>query len=245
MAIEETGMTESNATETGHIGQLRIIKAPPKRSKALTKISKYVSPLSTPIYQNRFDEVVRRVRGHSEYSTAYHARAPYGFYSGRPIIGECTKINGGIYLGVKPQEALVVDERYGTLERVYTELMIRFNDRANRTASFEQTIINEVIKIVNEKIQYSPSQLSIILKEEQIAFDQKVALGLFIQAGCGVTRHKVLLAAYLLEKLGRSDILNGQIYLETSSPTEDLVRERLVFSSQTGPTYLFDPNFEC
>ena len=53
--------------------------------------------------------------------------APHGTYNGRPIIGSGARIDGGVYLGRKPREAIVVDSRgaQGQLARVYHDLVNR------------------------------------------------------------------------------------------------------------------------
>ena len=52
--------------------------------------------------------------------TAGDARSPYGRYWGRPIIGRDSRIDGGVYVGRKPREAIVVDlSKPGPVRDVY------------------------------------------------------------------------------------------------------------------------------
>ena len=61
---------------------------------------------------NRFEAARDRIKSSKHYKDVVTSRSPYGYFNGRPIIGESTPIDGGIYIGVFQQEAIVVDRKY-------------------------------------------------------------------------------------------------------------------------------------
>ena len=75
-------------------------------------------------YIDRFKVMLERIKTNKFYTPSQSRDDPYGTFLKRHIIGEYTKINGGVYLGATPQEALVIDDCYGFLDSIYTDLML-------------------------------------------------------------------------------------------------------------------------
>ena len=93
------------------------------RDRAKSQVAQPEVPLTAC---NRFEKVIERIQNDPAYTDERSEMAPYGLYRGRPLIGEKCPINGGIYLGITPHEALVMDECYGRLPELYEEFTFRF-----------------------------------------------------------------------------------------------------------------------
>lgn len=144
----------------------------------------------------------------------YSSDSPYGTYKGRQIIGLGSKIHDGIYIAPARVEAVVVDEKYGSLPTIYEELASKVNNVAADSPYKEITILHETLRFTRSKIKLSPNAAVELRKQFKVTEDQKMTLDLFIEAEKGETRHQVLLAAYLLEKLKINKILSGFVGID-------------------------------
>jgi len=194
---------------------------------------------------NRFQLVLERVKRSRDYRPSRSPEEPYGTFQKRHIIGEHTKINGGVYLGVAPHEALVVDDKYGALREVYTDLMVRYVKRYGGTekAIAERRMLEEIVELVKEKLRYMPEdKVQKFVHDEDIKPDKKMALDLYLQRRAGTDRHQVLLAAYLLERLLKKGLLKGKVYLDAHYLRSGQRKEKMVYSSATGYLFIFSPS---
>lgn len=191
--------------------------------------------------QNWFLAASLRVHRMIGYEDGATSLAPYGYYTGRPIIGECTRVNGGIYVGAKPQEAVVVDDRYGALKRVFSKACGRCIVLREQRQDFEEAIFDEISAISTTTLQYSPDGVRALLEREGVAADKKVTLDVFIEAGVGVARHRVLLAAYLLEKLRDMGIISGLPAIDRAVNERGEEQESLYYTDPSGQVFEFDP----
>ncbi|MFA5185170.1 MAG: hypothetical protein WC551_01670 [Patescibacteria group bacterium] len=154
-------------------------------------------------------------------------RAPYGYFSGRPIIGSgMGNINGGVYLGVNAREAVVVDdnrEKPGgeTLQALYSEIVLPKIDRAAKKygRNPKDVAIAVIFNVVTEVLPYDKEKSEALIQQlTNGRSDGKVHLASFLNFGAGVCRHQALLVAYLIEKLMQEDNpayrLNGQLSIE-------------------------------
>lgn len=194
-----------------------------------------------PKKQNWFLAASLRVHRTIGYEDGATSLAPYGYYTGRPIIGECTRVNGGIYVGSKPQEAVVVDDRYGALKRVFSKACGRCIVLREQRDDFEEAIFDEISSISNATLQYSPEGVSAILEREGITADKKVTLDVFIESGVGLARHRVLLAAYLLEKLRDMGIITGLPAIDRTVNERGEEHESLYYTDPSGQVFEYDP----
>lgn len=194
-----------------------------------------------PIKQNWFLAASLRVRHTIGYEDGATSLAPYGYYTGRPIIGECTRLNGGIYVGSRPQEAIVVDDRYGALKRVFSKACGRCIVLREQRKDFEEAIFQEVSDTARSTLQYNNEKVRAILERDNIGPDKKVTLDVFIEAGYGVSRHRVLLAAYLLEKLRDMGIIAGLPAIDRSMNERGEEQEVLYYTDPKGQVFEFDP----
>ena len=195
-------------------------------------------------YCNRFQAMLERVGGHADYRSSRSAQEPYGTFQKRHIIGEHTKIDGGVYLGVAPHEALVVDDKYGILREVYTELMVRYVKRHGGSARSiaERQMLTEIVDLVKERLRYMPEEkVQQIVHEQALPADKKIALDVYVQRQAGTDRHQVLLAAYLLERLLQKGLLKGKVYLDAHYLMSGKRKEKLVYSSASGYLFIFSP----
>jgi hypothetical protein len=186
--------------------------------------------------------VLNLIQDSPEFTPYFTALAPYGFYKGRFIIGECTRINGGIYLSAQPYEELVIDESHGALGPLLSELVTRFNKAGLKGSSMnEYQIISETLFFVRSKLLYRENARSLIKSLAGVSADQKVSLDVYVRAGLGAARHQVLLAAYLFEKLKSAGILTGCLYIDSSGSSSGLNTERLAYTSASGEFICFNP----
>lgn len=190
---------------------------------------------------NRFQRMLRRVRSMREYSAARTAKSPLGNFGGRPIIGESTPINGGIYLGVVPQEAVVIDDKHGGLERLYKELVVRLSEVSLERALEEKEILPEVAALTLKHLKFSEHAVESICKREGIEPDEKVAIDMFLFEGIGAARHQVLVAAYLIERLKIRNLLHGCVSIKSTSTHLMGGDECLTYTSPRGYLFMFDP----
>ncbi len=192
--------------------------------------------------KNRFLEAAARVIESREYAASTSVQAPYGFYRGRHIIGDCTSFLGGIFIGHQPQDAVVIDEQYGILNHVYETLLGRISDITSTTAHAEHEIFHRVVSFASEVIRIDEKAMAQFAAEQQLGFDDKISLDVYITKGFGLEYHQVLLAGYLLEKLALSKKLIGVATLDSTLSADRLEEEVLLYHSPSGSTFRFSPS---
>lgn len=190
---------------------------------------------------NRFQRALRRIRYLSQFNPTRTAQSPLGSFGGRHVIGESTPINGGVYVGVVPQECLVVDDKHGALERVYNELVVRLAEVSIDRKLDENEILPEVANLVMKQLKFDEQLTREITEREGIAPDDKVAIDMYLYEHVGVARHQVLVAAYLIERLKKRGVLNGCFTLDPMSSHLMGHDDRLVYTSPHGYLFIFDP----
>lgn len=189
---------------------------------------------------NRFIEALKRIEFKYGFEPNFSEEAPYGFFRNRHIIGEQTKISDGIFVSAVPGEALVVDEKYGILNEVYLKLISRTGQIEESNPNYEYQLFSCVINLTRETLRYSEEAVENIIQVYKIQPDEKVSLDLYIKKRIGVSRHQVLLAAYLLEKLQEKSLIRGTFWIDQNF-SEEIKTERLVFKSADGEIFRFDP----
>ena len=192
---------------------------------------------STEQTVNRFDEALKRV----ESSEFLEASSPYSFFDGRPIIGQSTPINGGVFLGALPHEAIVVDDSHGELEKAYTELMIAYAKDHPTQKSVGTRILPYIAELVQKLMQFSPERVRTGLAQNGIFTDHKVSLDFFLIQEVGAARHQMLLAAYLIERLIMRGYLKGSLEIQAEFSFEEQNQESLIYKDDSGEEFTIDP----
>lgn len=190
---------------------------------------------------NRFQRALRRVRGSRQFSPTRDSASPLGRFGDRHIIGESSKINGGVYIGVVPQEAVVIDDRHGGLERIYNQLVVRLSEISLDRTLDEKEILPEIAALVVHALRFDESAVRSVCEREEIAADDKVAIDMFIHEGIGSARHQVLVAAYLIERLRARNLLQGFARIDSVSSHLLGHDEKLSYTSPQGYFFVFDP----
>jgi hypothetical protein len=200
------------------------------------------SSLDTYVGLNQYNRILAalyRVSNHPAFSQDGSSAAPYGVFYQRPVIGECSVINGGIYLSAYPREAVVVDERYELLNKVYARLTMTLASVEKKLS--EHQIVTGTLNFVLQVLPFSEERVRNISLANKIRVDQRTALDFFLINKCGVARHQVLLAGYLLEKLKARKILKGCVYIDPFFKTETAEDERLIYTCSKGSLFKFSP----
>lgn len=195
-------------------------------------------------HQIRFQALIERLKQSSEYKAKYSAEAPYGLFAGRPIIGERTRINGGIHPGLHPREAIVVDEEHGLLYQTYMQMLVAYVRIHGKGAIKEAHILDYVTDTAEERLPLNPSAVDAALQRKKIKNDQKVALDFFLRERAGVERHQILLVAYLIEKLLEREVISGSLFFDLQSDENGEEVERLIFTTTEGAQLTYDPGLK-
>lgn len=162
-------------------------------------------------------------------------------FDGRPIILEKGPINGGVFIGATPQEAVVIDESHGLLEQIYVEFLVGFVKKFGKEVEFEYEVVPEVFQFAKEKITLYPDVMRHLYSSGTVHRDQKVSLDFFVLRGYGVERHQLLLAAYLIERLMNRGFLAGSLRLKRTIGMDSRVTESLQYISSKKKRFEFTP----
>jgi len=151
---------------------------------------------------NRFEAVSSRLKSNPGYESLRSAEAPCGRFHGRPLIGEKGPINGGVYLSSNRREAVVVDEQYGLLEKMYGDFMLRLAEEHGSRARnvIERAVMHSLTIFLGEKLALKGEDRIKRIAEKHkkgACTDRKIALDVFIEQRAGSARHQVLLGAYI------------------------------------------------
>ena len=226
-----------------HVSNLKRLLLHSKTPERPAILSSKVTPIESR-FPGHYELLIERIKNHKDFSPVRTSDFPYGAFTGRPIIGEYSRINGGVYLSANAREAIVVDERYGGLELIYSQLMVNFVRRNGTRVQkgTETDLVKAAIELAQTKLTYVSEQtIDMLGQKEVLRSDEKVTLDVFIEHGLGTSRHQVLLAAYLLEKLKDKGYLHGQIILDSTMNKGKNTPEKLIYSSESGDLFVFDP----
>ena len=160
---------------------------------------------------NRYDVALQRVSLYADYRPYRDARHPYGYLFNRPIIGEHSRLSGGIFISAKPAEAIVIDEKYELLRPLLSSFRARLGSLRSFSIQRELEILEEIFELSNEIIEWSEEKVLEFNRINHIRVDTKVALDLYLDHRIGVNRHKVLIAAYIIERLREDGHLTGVV----------------------------------
>ena len=193
-------------------------------------------------YKNRFDVAVARVAKTPHYRPYCDTRNPHGYYCNRPIIGQNTRIAGGIFLASEPAESLVVDEKYMLLRPLLSSFRSRLGSLKTFSIQREFSILEEIFELSEELLEWSPKKVAAFNVANSIGTDSKVALDLYLEQRIGVNRNKVLLAAYIIERLREDGHLAGFITIPAMLRTPTGGDEYLIYTFPNGVFATLDPS---
>jgi hypothetical protein len=194
------------------------------------------------VNQNRFQIALKRVSTSTHFRPYFDLRHPYGFFHNRPVIGENTRVGGGVYLSAQPVEALVVDEKYDLLRPILSSFRGRLGGLKSFSVERELSILEDIFELANDVLEWSPHKVKRFNQQHGIKVDTKVALDFYIEQKFGVARHKVLLAAYLIEKLKEDGHLSGNFIIPETIRRPNGDDEYLVYTFPNGVFATLDPN---
>lgn len=137
-------------------------------------------------------------------------------YEGRHIIKRDSPIDGGVYLGGRKREAIVVDSvKHPLIGQVYDEVKAICIGLDNQTTT--AMVLGTVFNTVKLRLRYSEEETEKIIKERRAVDDRKISLGAFLDEQYGVCRHQALLTAFLLEKFIKENYLEGKVSVDRNS----------------------------
>ena len=184
---------------------------------------------------DRFHAAVQRVQLSKAYDPACSPSVPYGYFHGRPIIGATTGVTGGIYVSAEHCEALVIDDSHGLLR----PLALRVRDQIlslPNTKTRKASALRVILEATQHHLRHDPVAVSHLEDLHRIGPDRKVALDVYIAAGVGLNRHRILLAAYLIEALSAWGLIGGSY--ELSLITRTAGDESILYTSTRGRAFL-------
>lgn len=164
-------------------------------------------------------------------------------FQGRTIISRDTSINDGVYMVGGTGEAIVVDDqKQPELEEVYQDLLQKSQERAQREGTgIRRGILSEVLEIVKEAIPYDQAKIDQLHQSLGVRTGQKIALGAYISQKGGVCRHQALLAAYLLERLGKEGYVNGKVSVDRNFLADGRGHAWVRYTNSFGKIFIIDP----
>lgn len=172
--------------------------------------------------------------------------AKYGWWKNRHVIGRDEVINGGIYLGGGGREEIVVDDRADPelYQWVYDHLWHRIRTRLadqrhkGERADVKNGILSDVFETVQSLLAYDETTANAYADAYR---DKKVDLGVFVREGKGVCRHQALLAAYLLERLGRDGTVSGHASVDRNAIRGLGAHAWTRYTNSAGEVWIIDP----
>lgn len=183
--------------------------------------------------------------------------APYGFFQGRAIIGSHSRIAGGVYLGRRPREAIVVDfsRQDGDLLRVYRELVEQIQADVRSTTLWPLSarklrqrasdllrceICTRMRALIAREMPFSRPIVAQVARDHKLGADDKILLDVYIRRHGGVCRHQVCLIGALLERLVDEGWLSGQVAIVRKHAPGHFSHAWIRYDGAEGAVYIFD-----
>lgn len=172
--------------------------------------------------------------------------APFGWFHGWRIIGAGTRIDGGIYLGRKPREAIVVDMRRpgSALRSLYDTWLQSLRD-GHRDSDVRLDLIEHLALRVGELVRgYMPYDEEVVRRLDSRGLlqpDQPIDLDVFLHERGGVCRHQVCMVGALLERLVDGGWLGGRVSLERKHVPGWFSHAWVRYDDAQGDEWILDP----
>lgn len=183
--------------------------------------------------------------------------APYGRFRTRHIIGTGTRVLGGVYLGHRPREALVVtadsptlnrlvlsffERRFSLIRKKYLLGEIDFECTPEQLRRvFTQDLHEQLFVFVRECLPYDEPQTSKVFKTAKIPLDAELSLDVYVEAKTGVCRQQVLLLLALFELLERMKLTEGRMLISRCYIPNMFSHAWARYERPDQPTYILDP----
>ncbi len=172
--------------------------------------------------------------------------APFGWFHGWRIIGGETRIDGGVYLGRKPREAIVVDmRRPGSLLRKVYDLWLerlQTGHTADETrAELRTQVLSKVAELVEDHMPYDEQVVKRLDKQGFLRPDEPIDLDVFLAAKGGVCRHQVCFVGAVLERLIDAGWLQGKVSLERKFVSGWFSHAWVRLDTPNGAVFVLDP----
>lgn len=189
-----------------------------------------------------YSEIVRTAFANdNRYDPSPTPKSYLGTYEHRQVIGLNSRIHGGVYIGKERLDAVVVDEQYGELNKIYRKLIHSYINRFGglQPNLFAKNFLLPQAKKLAEECLPTTSErlLSQLRMQEGVGSNQKMALDMYIQFGCGARRHQALLFAYLVEKLSDSKLIDARLYFDPGKANQQNDENVRVDTSRGKPFY--------
>ncbi len=172
--------------------------------------------------------------------------SPYGYYCGWQVIGSGSRVDGGIYFGRKPREAIVVDMRRpgSTLRQVYddwVQAICGVREAADVRRDLNDNLARHVAELVATYMPYDEAAVHQLERLGVLQPDEPVDLDLFLHAKGGVCRHQVCFVGAILERLADQGWLQGTASLERKFVAGWFSHAWVRFASRDGRVWVLDP----
>ncbi len=184
-------------------------------------------------------ESVERIRDSKFYEEPHTGEVTVGKFRGRNIISRDSPIIGGIYIGAAEREAIVVDEKYGELIKVYQELLLKRDKEIAKGVDFKDGVLKEVWELVMKKMPYNLEATQRVIAEH--THDDKFALDSFLLNKVGICRHQALLGGYLLEKLIAEGKIHGRVSVDRNYVEEKGGHAWVRYTNSNNEVFIIDP----
>lgn len=185
--------------------------------------------------------LLSRIQDSPLYDSNICSEAPYGRFAGRPIIADSTSVNGGIYLSVEPREALVVDEKYGALSKFYDDFILEYARTFGSKVIDDLGLFEFAASCTDKAIRLSERDALQILDSLKIQPDEKVSMDVFLGRKVGGARHRIILLAYLIEKMRIRGLLAGEYFIRTIESDAGELSEELIYKSLSEEVLVYRP----
>ncbi len=190
--------------------------------------------------------LLQRLESCGQLQPSSDADAPFGWFHGWRIIGAMTRIDGGIYLGRRPREAIVVDmRRPGSALRQLYELWLRSlrdgRSDADVRSDLHEHLAARVAELVAAYMPYDEQVVRRLDGRGLLQPDQPIDLDVFLGERGGVCRHQVCMVGALLERLVDQGWLQGHVSLERKHVPGWFSHAWVRFDDAEGSEWILDP----
>ena len=172
---------------------------------------------------------MERLSGHADYCLPHASDplAPYGRFRGRHIIGTGTRVLGGVYLGHRPREAIVLDASSVVLQSclksfvadrlnlmrtkfVHGDLTLDVNQQGVMRA-FATDLPQALFEFTLACLPYHENKTAEVFRRTSLPPDSELALDGYLEARTGVCRHMVLFLVGMFELLAKIGLTQGSM----------------------------------
>lgn len=174
---------------------------------------------------------IERLNGHPDYRrpVASDTEAPFGRFRGRHIIGTGTHVLGGVFLGHRAREAIVVDETSSVLRSYVLEFIDRrFSNMRTRLLhgeieleispegllrAFVEDLPIALYDFTIRCLPFNERKTALVSRGANIAPDEELSLDVYLIAQTGVCRHMVLFLVAMFEMLSKMSYTKGRMFV--------------------------------